>query len=461
MATVALSPIIIILLVLTACTVIVLRGIRYPRNVPKRASCGQCGYEINFGSDRCPECGSDLRVVGTVTAATALRYRSNPVTMFIAWTIIVILLTSIASATATMMLRRAGRQSMTFSQAFTPNATNPETRSLPDYRLNMNGDAIGTDLKNWTIQITSSGGPRIIVDLEDEDNSWTIRGAGDPQRGTGFDRDAITQFLDAAAVDTSKDTMNREMQELADMLQRISDDPVAAQRAGWGLPGRFGTATPKSVTANELTSALLHRGHGTVVIDEQNLWNVQFVDPDRWNETEQFELELVVDAEFEPQSGKPIGRSTTNAVVNTPVGWPLTIACDHDASTWVAKRGDDEWDSGSLPITNDAVKPMFDRLKNESDLLVPVGAAEDTVMLINLTDNDLPTLFSWTPPLPEESRNGRFISTGGGGASTRPLSMTDTFGMWMYFGALGVIAVLWLYLGVRMLKRRARLIRAT
>ena len=72
------------------------RGLRVPRQIPKHPSCSNCGYRVlDLPNWTCPECGQDLRRIGITTRALVARHRGSTFGVVTGWTLIMLCITAV------------------------------------------------------------------------------------------------------------------------------------------------------------------------------------------------------------------------------------------------------------------------------------------------------------------------------------------------------------------------------
>lgn len=450
-------PGLIPLIAVLACLWVLVRGLRVPRGIPTRAACGRCRYEITFTSPVCPECGSDLRAVGTLTARTALSQRTNLFALLLAWLVLVVVGFGFGWR---MCERVAADRTVTriqFDQSFTPRRATrvSQGKVLPRYRVRIRGDVAGGDWADLAVQIVPEVGPRVLIAIDAAGRQWTLRSDGAPMTGSGLDPVTVTRFYEAARIGVSTDFVQQEIVDLASVIDLILQvGPDAARQQGWGVtPQR---ATRVEPPRPDLTT-LRRRGRGRKTGGGVTEMTLTYVDTPEFGSG----VEVRVAIEYtEGVSDRPESLRSLEVSMPTEGGWPVRIECDLESREWTAVRGEEEWQTGALPVSESAIDTVLQRYSSETGYHVLEGTSGDVETLMDLALTDLVTLTGWTPPEPASEAATPRLEASGGSYSTGGRITPSVFSLWQTRTLIATSGLIWLAGGWWIIRRRRRLLRS-
>ncbi len=454
-----LIPTLLFLGIVAACLLVLIRGLRLPRSIPQRAACGICQYQIDFNSPTCPECGSDLRVVGTLTARTALQTRSSLPIMLLAWSALVALVGAVAFSVWENLGTRVRPNQVSFTQNFSPQrepewrASRDERTPPPNYSISLSGSTTGTQWQTCNMQIAPDSGPRVLVSLDMNASRWTMQADGGPQNGEEFSKEAVEQFLTAARIETKSTEIQEEIAQVANILTVLAAaGPDAASRQNWGIvspDARLNRTAPAKQPA-------------TVTLHRHSLNSTQSSATGRYrsiaNPTGDLGCDVDVKITFDTgENGEPTALKTLSVLVHAESGWPMQINCDVEAQQWSAARNEQLLGEGTLPMSKADVAPLLEALGFDSSATASDAIAVDISALANMSDGDLTGFLGWVPPV-DFSPPTHGLTSVGGGLSSGPVSSTSLLMQWPALLIIGGGATLWAFGVWRITRRRRQLL---
>ena len=465
--TISISPIVLLAFLVSVCVTVLARGLFLPRRFPATACCGRCRYEISFDAPRCPECGSDLRLVGAITARSVFAIRSSFLLMILAWTVLSACLFGAAAAVHSVLAEAAERDAIDFRYSFSPHREylrasrrGELTPSAPRYMMQVHGVVAGDDWEQCTLRIDpEDDGPRARVVIDAERRSWSLHGGASPITGSDLDADAVTQFFYAAGIATDSESLQLEIGQVVDLLDLLLiDGPDLANQQNWGLQQLAYTSSLFNQD-DGLDLAVLSRGSmsstgRTTSSKSTKTTTIEFSSSDP-------AIAVDVRAEFEFSRGHEMRPELLHGLlvlVEGASGWPLRIERDLTLNCWTASRNDESWAGGDMPISDEAIAELLERFGIEAALAAESGLASDIAAIVNTDNSKLATVVGWTPPVKTERPTMGLASHGGGWStiSGAPRAVfNDPLFIAITTGSLVVwIAGLWL---IR--HRRAKLLR--
>lgn len=179
-------------------------------------TCGRCGYDVRgLPSSICPECGSDLKVVGIVGPGTV---RAGVGLRALYWTL---LMAMISPGVVWLGMRHgpAYRHEMAAYELV------PRSGGYTRVAVQYFGDGVGTTAPVDVVKCFFDPPNKITVILEVYRGGKTCRYQDQNwQRVTRpFDESAVLEAMRTGAVDTSSNQVKAEAAELYEMLRGIAD----------------------------------------------------------------------------------------------------------------------------------------------------------------------------------------------------------------------------------------------
>lgn len=417
--------------------------------------------------------------MGTLTARTALRVRSNPVFLVIAWSLLMLLCGGVsltiygATARTVTTTTMMGTNQSSFDMSFEPQGRwygMDDEEAIPTYRLELQGDVSGSIWNECSLRIVPDDGPRVFIDIDVPQRTWTIEGLDDPTEGSGFDLESVTQFFEAAEIETSSPELQLEMQQVSTMLEMLADVGANSTEAqNWGLgpdpyqmqmqnmpgvePVLMNLGSSSMSSHNGFTERSYQRMNATWSPDERP-------------------IEISAAARYdEGGEGQPTTLNSIEVKIQTAVGWPLRIEADPQAGTWSATYSDESWTTGTLPCKDADVRSVLDQLVERTKQQLPDDIAPDVARLVNLRDDQLVGFTGWQAQRFQASFEEQIGlrstggSWGGGGGWGPGMGMPPGTVMrtrpvlWPFVAIAGGFFAFWALGLWRIFTRRARLLR--
>lgn len=227
----ALLPLFIFALVVAVCGRSIWVTVMPPRGGVKVPSCERCKYPVaGLSVFRCPECGSDWRVVGIVTRAMEVRRRGGLLGAITAWTFLCLVGWYLASV---MVLSSVGRGMVmatagpvTTTTSFTP--ASGAYRSLALEQVQRFGSGVGPDA---VIEITLGDGSVERMEVFAGRRRFRTLHDGEEVSNGSFNRSAVVSWFDGLSLDTSNAAVGLEADEafrMADLTLALPHTPPSA-----------------------------------------------------------------------------------------------------------------------------------------------------------------------------------------------------------------------------------------
>jgi len=237
------------LLVLALCVQTIWRACVRPPGAGKAASCGSCGYEINsLREGRCPECGADLLKSGVITGRMALAMSGSLSAAVIAWTIVMIGVTSIAvgvafAVNAASRFGPGAQQSYQASISFAPvQAFNNQSQAWQrtgnhrvQFDLDVQHDWVsGVQSGTVTISVADQG-PASIAEIDGATREVVVRDPSGAEvlRESGFSRAAAEKLYEPLGLNAADPAVDEELNHLVQLAGQALNQPQGFQ---YGTP---------------------------------------------------------------------------------------------------------------------------------------------------------------------------------------------------------------------------------
>ncbi len=219
-------------LVLALCILTIVRAVFAPREAPRGAACGACGYPITeLAPPRCPECGALLLKAGITTRAMLLRHRGSLPAALIAWTLLVATIATwggIKVVESIPIQQASGRVQLIKDQSY--ESLGPERSSRRTIRFDF--DVVlssAGDIDSGTIEIAlqAPGQPRSVAILDRNMMTCRVSDATGRRVWTGpdFEHEAAVALYSAAGLDPADLQCAREIDALYLLAHTALDDP--------------------------------------------------------------------------------------------------------------------------------------------------------------------------------------------------------------------------------------------
>ena len=210
------------LIVLGVLAYVVFRGVRRSRGKVSEPSCGKCGYAVTgLETMVCPECGSDLRVVGIVTPAMQFKQRSSIIVPILTWAFLVLIVggnvSEIVASSVAMVLHTNSTKTYT-------------SRSSAYDAVDLVLDGSSAEQRNpvadtCDVKLRLNDGRVVTMHVLDEQltcevDSGSIGGAG------WLDRDVLLAWMKSVGIDTSLQQVRDEADDLSVLVNAAFTYPI-------------------------------------------------------------------------------------------------------------------------------------------------------------------------------------------------------------------------------------------
>ncbi len=198
-------------LAVAVCARVVWRAVMRPRGLVREACCARCRYPVEgLEGWACPECGSDLRVVGVITPELELRRRGSAAAACMAWTVLAIAVGILAWTGVSHWARREAARAVaaaplvTRSQevrVFVPRSRSAGRRGITVTVSRTEGvgekGKAAASVFEATIEAQAGPGeePQRLTVSEDGGYRWTDGDGKEVAAGEGLTQDALADFL--------------------------------------------------------------------------------------------------------------------------------------------------------------------------------------------------------------------------------------------------------------------------
>lgn len=253
----------VVILVVAVCFRVLWVALRGGGPGSRGAACGKCGYlVVGVPTFVCPECGSDLRVVGMTTPALAARSRGSTAGAIIAWTVLMLPLALLGSAAAnTITLMRSSRvvQSVFTSHTLVPRyaaGRGKDPALAYEAMVGFTGVVEGSrTVRSGTIEVTlarSGNTLSTLIMTLPEGRASVADASGTPVPIDPAVGDPVAEAYRVAGFDAEDPIRRAEMGDLAaalDAIQAAPNSMALPVLAAMGPRQTTGRTTPVSVPA--------------------------------------------------------------------------------------------------------------------------------------------------------------------------------------------------------------------
>lgn len=222
----------ILLIVFAAVFVGVMIGRRIHGRRVSVPSCGKCGYQVEgLQALRCPECGSDLRIVG-INAPSAPR-RFGPVASAIIWTILL----PVPALMITNFISRAVPKHHHRTTDIT--LAKPLSQSYQGVQISASGEQVNGrwQAENITLALQLTDGsmsPKFVVNLPDW--TYTIEGSdpsSEDDSENAVDQLAVLNWMAAQGLDPYDIALENEARAIVRRIQALAAGNRSASSSGF------------------------------------------------------------------------------------------------------------------------------------------------------------------------------------------------------------------------------------
>jgi hypothetical protein len=226
----------------------ILRGFGRSRKIITEPSCGRCGYSVaGLTMMTCPECGSDLRVVGIITPAMQFKQRGSPTVPILTWSFLVLIVGGMISsivASSVAMVHHSNSKYTYMSRSSEYYTANLVMNGRSSEQWNLVADTCD-------IQLQLIDGRIVTMHVAGEQLTCEV-GSGSSGGAKQLDSDVFLAWMESLGIDTSVQQVRDEAGEL-----------VMLVKAGFTSP---------MMTGPPATNALMMSGGGSSLWSSTPTW---------------------------------------------------------------------------------------------------------------------------------------------------------------------------------------------